>query len=310
LIPEPSGAIALADGRQLAYDDVGARDGLPVLYLHGCPDCRLARPPDDRVAGAAGVRLVALDRPGYGASDADPSGNEATQADDVVALADALGLEKFAVLGWSAGGPAALAVAALHSARVLAVGVAAGMVPIDADADPAVFAAVDPVITTRGEVMETMTPADFASAIAPLVAPEGASLDLAREMVVEGKDAAYLADLESVDGLLERLALVSVAATARGLAGVEMDMRSMVTPWPFDLGAIRAPTVLWYGTEDQRFRPPAGQWLADRIRGARLLTVAGASHLLPLARWRDVLADLVSLVPASLAQESTHASQP
>jgi pimeloyl-ACP methyl ester carboxylesterase len=84
-------------------------------------------------------------------------------------------------------------------------------------------------------------------------------------------------------------------------------MRSMVSPWPFDLGAIRAPTVLWYGTEDRRLGPAAGQWLADRIPSARLVVVDGASHLLPLVRWREVLADLVSVASD---QESHHAAEP
>jgi pimeloyl-ACP methyl ester carboxylesterase len=306
LIPEPSGAITRPGGRQLAYDDTGDPQGVPVLYLHGCPDCRLARPPDDGLAAAVGARLVAVDRPGYGASDPDGA-DELALADDLVALADALGFDEFAAFGWSSGGPGALAVAARHPERVAAVAAVASQVPIDADADPAAFAAIDPVITMRTEVMETMSADDFAVQIAPLVGIEGVSFELAREMVLEGKDAPYLADLESVDGMLDRLALVAVAATARGLAGVERDMRSMVSPWPFDLGVIRAPTVLWYGTEDRRFGPAAGQWLADRIPGARLVVVDGASHLLPLVRWREVLADLVSVASD---QESHHAAEP
>jgi pimeloyl-ACP methyl ester carboxylesterase len=309
LIPEPSGAITRSGGRQLAFDDTGDPQGVPVVYLHGCPDCRLARPPDDGVAAAAGARLVAVDRPGYGASDPDHDGDELALADDLVALADALGFERFAVCGWSSGGPGALAAAARHPMRVAAVAAVASQVPIEADADPAVFAAIDPVITMRTEIMATMSPDDFAVEIAPLVGIESVSFDLAREMVVEGKDGPYLADLESVDGLLDRLALVAVAATARGLAGVERDMRSMVSPWPFDLGTIRVPTVLWYGTEDRRFGPAAGQWLADRIPGARLVVVEGASHLLPLVRWREVLADLVTLA-SNPDQESHHAAEP
>lgn len=295
LVPEPTGTVTLSEGRRLAFDDVGDPAGAPIVYLHGCPDCRLARHPDDGIAAAAGVRLIAVDRPGYGRSDADSRGTEATQADDIVALADALDIDAFAVLGWSSGGPGALALAAGHPDRVEAVGVVAGQVPMVADTDPDVLAAVDPVITMRAEVMGTMTPDEFAAMVAPLLAPVGVPLELAIEAVVEGKDDAYLADLDAVPGLDEHLALALVAAVERGLAGAERDMRAMVSPWPFALESIVAPVVLWYGTADHRFKPPAGRWLADRIPDARLEIVEGGSHLLGFVHWRVLLEALATI---------------
>ena len=126
MIPAPGGTFALAGGRRLSYDDVGDRDGCPVVFLHGCPGSRLSRHPDDALAAVAGVRLVAVDRPGYGHSDGDPASDEVSQAADVIALADRLGIARFGVLGWSSGGPTALALAARHPDRVAAVAIAAG----------------------------------------------------------------------------------------------------------------------------------------------------------------------------------------
>jgi pimeloyl-ACP methyl ester carboxylesterase len=303
-IPAPIGTMMLPDGRALAYDDVGDAGGVPVVYLHGCPDCRLSRPPDARVDG---VRLIAVDRPGYGHSDADLVGDEITQADDVVALADALGIDRFAVLGWSSGGPGALALGARHASRITAVGVAAGPVPMVAD--PEVWDAIDPVITMRGETMESMTPDEFAATVAPLLAPLDATFELMMEAVTEGKDAAYLRDLASVGGLHEQLALGAIAAVERGLAGAERDMRAMVSPWPFELADVAVPVVLWYGTEDHRFKPPVGQWLADRIPDARLEVFDGTSHLLPLVHWMQVMNDLLVLTQG-LTQGEVHAPQP
>jgi pimeloyl-ACP methyl ester carboxylesterase len=207
-----------------------------------------------------------VDRAGYGHSDADPNRDEASQADDVVALADGLGLERFAVLGWSSGGPTALALAARHPGRVAAVGVAAGQPAMIAD---------------RGD----QTPEDFATVAAPFVAQPGMTVALAMEASIEGWDARSLADLASVEGLHEQLALSLAAAVERGLAGVEGDLRAMVLPWPFELEAISIPVTMWYGTED----------LADRIPRARLEILEGASHLLPLTNW--------SLLLDSLAQQ-------
>jgi pimeloyl-ACP methyl ester carboxylesterase len=277
----------------LTYDDVGDPSGSPVVYLHGCPDCRLTRPPDDAIAALAGARVIAVDRPGYGMSDADASGDDNALAADVVAVADALGIDRFGVLGWSSGGPGALALAALYPDRVAVAGVAAGQVPIEADADPAARESLDPVMATRAEMMAGMTADEFAEVVAPLVAATGMTDALAREHIVEGKDHAYLRDLAAVDGLVEQLALGTIAAVERGLAGVERDMRCMVRPWPFDVSSIEVPVVLWYGTNDAMLGPPAGRWLADRIPTSRLHVVE-SSHLLPLVRWESLLTELVS----------------
>jgi pimeloyl-ACP methyl ester carboxylesterase len=303
--PAPTGTITVAEGRRLAYDDVGDPAGAPVVYLHGCPDCRLTRHPDDGVAARAGVRLIAIDRPGYGQSDPDSGADENALAADVIALADVLGLDRFAVFGWSSGGPGALALAAGHADRVAVAAVAAGQVPIDADTDPQVRAALDPVIASRADVLHDLSPDEFASEVAPLVAAEGMTIELARESIVEGKPAEYLRDLDSVCGLRDQLALGMVAAVERGLAGTERDLRSMVLPWPFDLSAIHAPVLLWYGSDDAVFGPVAGRWLAARIPGARL-EIVEASHLLPLVRWESIL----TVLSSHLDRREENATQP
>ena len=121
----PAATLTLADGRQLCFDDVGDPDGAPLLYVHGTPDSRRARHPDDAVTAAAGVRLIAVDRPGAGGSSPHPDGTVGSFADDVAALAHHLGIQRWAVLGWSAGAVHALGVAARHPAHVTAVGIVA-----------------------------------------------------------------------------------------------------------------------------------------------------------------------------------------
>jgi pimeloyl-ACP methyl ester carboxylesterase len=155
--------------------------------------------------------------------------------------------------------------------------------------------AIDPLIATRGNTMLTMTPDEFAAMAAPLLVPLGASFELMMDAVIEDKDPAYLGDLVSVDGLHDQLALAALAAVEHGLAGAERDMRAMVSPWPFELGDVAAPVVLWYGSKDHRFKPPAGQWLADRLPDARLEIFEGTSHLLPLVHWAQLMDELLVL---------------
>src|SRR5207245_3071247 len=104
--------VRLPDGRRLAYDDAGDPAGRPLLFFHGLGASRRARHPDDGVAAGLGVRLLTVDRPGIGGSDPLLRRRLLDWPGDVAALADELGLDRFAVAGWSAGGPHALACAA------------------------------------------------------------------------------------------------------------------------------------------------------------------------------------------------------
>jgi pimeloyl-ACP methyl ester carboxylesterase len=116
--------IRLPDDRQLAYAEWGDPDGTPVFFFHGTPLSRLDCP-DESVTASARVRLVTVDRPGIGRSDVLPRRTFADWPKDVVALADALGVEEFGVVGWSAGGPYAASCAALIPTRLTGVGIGA-----------------------------------------------------------------------------------------------------------------------------------------------------------------------------------------
>src|SRR5436309_3076234 len=96
--PARDSAIQLPDGRALAYAEWGDPDGRPVFYFHGMPASRLFVPDPEAAAGEH-VRLIAADRPGMGGSDPQPGHVVADWPADVVALADALGLERFGVVG-------------------------------------------------------------------------------------------------------------------------------------------------------------------------------------------------------------------
>lgn len=124
--------LKLPDGRQLAYELFSGAKGRPVVFHHGTGDSRLARHPDDRLITEAGVRLITVDRPGYGGSTPRLGRTLLDWVPDVVQLADHLGLERFAVVGWSGGGPHALAVAHELGDRISNVVLASSMGPFTA----------------------------------------------------------------------------------------------------------------------------------------------------------------------------------
>ncbi len=299
--PAPTGSIVRPAGRRLAYDDVGDPGGAPLVYLHGFPDSRLSRHPDDGIAAALGVRLVAVDRPGFGASECDGAATYAQEAEDVVALADHLGLDRFSVVGWSSGAALALACGAVAPCRVAAVGVLAGNPPLEADTD--LGGAIDELYAARGEVVAELGARAFAEMVAPLAAPVGLDVPAALEYVREGRDATALADLDAVYGLHRQLAVGTVVGLEAGLAGAVEDLHRQVSRWGFSLANVTVPVVLWYGTHDAMFRPAVGRWLADRLPDATLVVIEGGSHLGVFTRWAEILTRLTDPLRSSHAVE-------
>lgn len=264
--------VVLPDGRAAQLWFGGAADGPLVLFFHGCPDTRWAARTGEGAARDAGVRLLCVNRPGYGRSDSHASTHTSVAA-DAMHVADELGVDELAVLGMSVGGGYAVACAASYPNRVTTLGLVATLRPPE-------LAAEEPV----EEAMERYRP-DFESYVAA-IAPD------------DPDDAAvaerWTSALPLQDGEILRASLptAQIAASAReALAnhdGYLHDAALTFRPWDFDLAAVRCRTTLWYGELDERARP-GGDWLADRIAGAELVVRPGATHLATLlAHWQDV----------------------
>jgi pimeloyl-ACP methyl ester carboxylesterase len=282
--------IQLADGRHLAADDVGAPDGRPVVYLHGLPDSRLARHPDDRVAAAAGVRLLAVDRPGAGDSDPHPGATATALGADLAALLDALDLPTVWLLGWSSGGLAALAAATAQPDRVAGITLVATMPPAEAYDDPAVLGALGPTRLPLVELASEMPPAQLAAEVAPHLVPQPLTPELALEHVLEGAGEQGRAELAAVPGAAEALAAGLQAGLAHGLAPLEQDLRDQLTPG-LDLARLTMPVRAVHGERDGASPPEVGAWLAAHLPSCTAETVAGAGHHLLFPHWERLLRD-------------------
>src|SRR5262249_25526737 len=129
--PRFEGAFVLGDGRKLGYAEFGPVEGRPILWFHGTPGARRQVAPVARTASwERGVRLIAVERPGIGASTPHAYRAVVEFADDVRQLTEGLGIERFAVVGLSGGGPYALACAHEMSDRVLAAAVLGSVAPV------------------------------------------------------------------------------------------------------------------------------------------------------------------------------------
>jgi pimeloyl-ACP methyl ester carboxylesterase len=287
-LPPPDLLVVLADGRRVALDDRGDRDGTPVLYCHGSPDSRLARHPDDGIAAAAGVRLLAVDRPGIGHSDPDPSATPASVADDLAAVLDHLDVASAAVLAWSTGSLFALAFAGTHPRRTRSLALAAPLVPADAYDDADVLEGADDARRLFADAHRGMDPDEVGAELAPWLVPPVIDEATAREMV-----AGSIAALVDVPGADRQLVAATRACVAGGMTGVERDIAAQATPLGPLLDQVAAPVRIHAGSADTITPPAMARWLGRRL-GVQPVLHEGVGHELAIRRWRELLAELAS----------------
>jgi pimeloyl-ACP methyl ester carboxylesterase len=276
----PTTVVALPDGRRIAADDVGAPDGQPVLYLHGAPDCRLARHPDDGVAAEAGIRLIAVDRLGYGDTDPLPlplgvAVDPRVWAGDVAALLDHLGVGRCHVAAWSAGCHWAFGLAAALPDRVDGVLTYGCLAPYESFSDPDVVAASGPRAGVAEELAAGASLRELVEAFTSmLLPPPPVTLDLARELVVEAYSPRSREEVGSVPGLLDQLARsLAATANAHGDLGLALDMALQFDAGlPEVLDDVACPVLLVHGEFDLLAGPAVGHWVADRLSSARVET--------------------------------------
>jgi pimeloyl-ACP methyl ester carboxylesterase len=266
----------LADGRDLEYVEVGDPNGQPVVHLHGTPGTAGSVALLDKAAGRNGVRLLGVSRPGYGGSTTTPPGLLSV-AGDVGELATALGIEEFAVLGVSGGGPFALATAAALPARVRRVLIAAGPGPVHL---------IAPQMLEPDDVraLELLAAGDVSGAVALVTAEARRDFEAMRQLPVEEFGEAMQGMSPPSEHYFDTRPderSVFLADFHRALArydGFVRDNLSWLGPWDFDLADVAAPVLLCYGSADAMAPVANGVWLQERLPRATLSIQPDAGH--------------------------------
>jgi len=276
-----------ADGRALAYHEVGDPGGAPVVWCHGGLSSRLDAEFARAGAEAARVRLVTIDRPGLGESARQKGRTVADWAGDVATVADALGIEQFRVIGWSAGGPHALACAALLPSRVLATATLGGMEPVRGRAERK-------ALGMRIDRMLIPLSRHAAWLAGPVLRVLGAAKgERAKRATLKPFSAADHRVLEPLSA--DTVTAGTRAALAQGPHGVIDDYRAFGAPdWGFDLAGISGPVTVWQGEDDAAISPAIGRRLAAAIPGAELELVPDAGHFLVIEHGRAILERLLA----------------
>ena len=270
--------VATRDGRALTFSEWGDPDGFPVLCLHGTPGSRFSRHHDESVYAAAGARVVTYDRPGYGGSDRHRGRDVVDCVDDVVALVDALGIGRFAVIGYSGGGPHALALAARLPDRVNRAACDVGVAPYDADGLDW-FDGMDPLNVQEfgwaleGEEVYAREIEREARELLERVAVDPGNV--LGDFEIPDADRAELARPEVHDVIREGMA----ESFRNGVWGWVDDGLCFARLWGFEVSEIRVPTRVVYGASDVLVPAAHGEWLARNVPGAEVRVNETQGHV-------------------------------
>lgn len=273
--------------RTVAYLEVGDLSGPLVLHNHGGPGSRIEARLFESAAQSCGLHLVAVDRPGIGKSDPQQGRTFKTWSDDLVALADHFEAERFAVTGWSEGGPWALAAAAyLDPARLVHVtNIAGGCYGTFGPNWAAKYLSSQdalggrlalhfhPGFTLMYELLG-MTAKHFR-----------ARYGRAIQKAVSAPDREVLADKE----VMELFLAESHECFAQGAEGLVVDATLLYEAWPFDVGTITRPVHFWQGAADELVPEGINKTVAQGTPGAIWHSVSDGGHFIAVSHAAEIL---------------------
>jgi pimeloyl-ACP methyl ester carboxylesterase len=279
--------VRLSDGRRLGYAEYGDPLGRPLLYFHGYPSSRLEAAYSEGAALRRGVRIIAVDRPGYGLSDYQPRRRLIDWPDDVRQLADQLGVGRFTVQGVSGGGPYALACGWKLGDRVAAVKVVGGLGPL--------------TVPTALRAMRWNARIAFGLArrsellfVWGFGAPVGQAMRLCPAVALGWQWLTGSAGDRKVLALGDIRAILSASireSLRQGIGGAAQEAALYTRDWGFPLAAISVPVELWHGDEDRIVPQHHLSALAVAMPHASVNLLRGEGHYsLPITHCENIIA--------------------
>ena len=285
------GTIRVRDGRQLGMAEFGPPDGRAVVWFHGTPGARRQIPEEARlIAGAEGIRIIGIDRPGIGMSTPHLYDAVADFAPDVEIVADRLGIDRFSVIGLSGGGPYALAAAWALKDRVPSAGILGGVVPTQGP--DAMHGGLVGVASRFSKVLPLVREplGLLLTAFIRLSRPLGKPMLYAYAATSPEGDRAVLERPEFQTMFLDDLS----TGGSRSMRAVIYDAILFTRDWGFSPRDVHQPVWWWHGDADHIIPFDHGKHLAGVIPNAEFRVRHGESHLGGLGAAHEVLQTVLS----------------
>jgi pimeloyl-ACP methyl ester carboxylesterase len=274
--------LKLKDGRRLAFEQYGAENGIPVIFQHGLGDSRLARHPDDKLTIEAGIRLITVDRSGYGESSPHPGRTFLNWVLDIEQLADHLKLDKFGVLSHSGGSPYALAIAYKLKDRVSMVVLASPVGPLN---DPG----ASDLIHKSFRLLLKLGWCKPLIIIAGKSEAKRANSDIARyadNWIQSSPEPDKI--LFSNPALRKMFEDGMKESFKQGAAGWVGDIFAGIN-WGFTPEEIQIPVKIFHGSADELLFAEMGRRLAKRLPHADFHLYEGEGHYCLFNHWSEIL---------------------
>lgn len=278
----------LKDGRILGFAEYGVPDGKPVFHFNGSGGSRLERPPDLNILTELGIRYISTDRPGHGNSSPKQDRELLDWPDDVAAIADHLGIDKFHVLGWSGGGPHALACAYKIPERVISGAIVSGLAPANRPNPYAGYKGFLRALMILGRRFPSLVYIFRRMAATQINKPSGEigdkfvkSLPKVDQIPFENQEvkAMLIADIKE--------------GYKQGGDGPARDDIIIVTPWKFEIMNIQTRFDIWQGDIDENVPVNQGKYQEELLPNNSFYLMENKGHMFLLEKWKDVLVQLI-----------------
>lgn len=269
-------SIILKDGRRLGYGIYGDPKGEPIIDLHGIPGSRREAELFDKFAGHTGICFIGIDRPGYGISSPRKNFRVADFPADVTALAESLGLGPLVLLGYSGGGPFALACARFIPERIRRVAVVSGVGPSTIGSEG--MHKSNRKKFNLAQRMPWLARALLTKAFSSMRRKPGQLDSQLRKiwMQLPDPDQRALANCEFADGIVS----VTRDAIAGGVSGWVNEEVLMAQPWGFEISDIHLPGIqIWHGAQDRNVPVAMAKAVVERLPGCEAHFLEGEAHL-------------------------------
>lgn len=273
-------SLLLAGGYQLAWNVFGEEDGLPVFYFHGAPGSGIEPELASDILKELRIRLIAPERPGYGQSTTQRHFTLESWAKAVRQLSHHLRLQEYSVLGYSAGGPYAMACGHYLADSVKSITVVSSLAPFDS-------VAMQNHINAEFKFLYELCASDFEYGKARI--GQLANSPEALYEIMKASAATTDQSIFALDSFCRSYTKNMRMALACGIDGIANDLRNLALPWRFKLEQIGCHVNVWHGNEDANVGIAVGEHLAKHLGNVSTFYLDKAGHFFLFEKWRDVL---------------------